>query len=180
MSKELSEPSVLVVYQSQTGNTKKVAQAIYDAIPEPKEMKTIKQAKSLEGYSLIFLGFPTHGSGPNKETKTYLENNTKGKQIALFITHAAPVDAPEIPESLQKFRDAACEADIIDLFHCRGQLDKIIKLVMRFVPDPKVREWAKSDNSEGQPDKESLEKATLFASKVIEKHRIQNRILQVV
>jgi len=179
MSKELREPRVLVVYQSQTGNTKKVAKAIYDSIPEPKEIKSLKQANSLDGYSLIFLGFPIHGSGPNKEAKSYLEKNTKGKQISLFITHAAPVDAPEIPESLQKFRDAAGEADIIDLFHCRGQLDKIIKLVMKFMPDPKIREWARSDNSEGQPDKESLEKAALFASRIIEKERTLNPHMRI-
>lgn len=34
MSKEHREPRVLVTYQSQTGNTRKVAEAIFNAIPE--------------------------------------------------------------------------------------------------------------------------------------------------
>lgn len=29
----------LVIYFSQTGNTKKVAEAIYEALPQPKELK---------------------------------------------------------------------------------------------------------------------------------------------
>jgi flavodoxin len=33
---------VLVAYMSQTGNTKKVADAIYGALPEPREIKPIK------------------------------------------------------------------------------------------------------------------------------------------
>jgi flavodoxin len=33
---------VLIAYMSQTGNTKKVAEAIYDAIPQPKDIKRVK------------------------------------------------------------------------------------------------------------------------------------------
>ncbi|MCW4011579.1 MAG: flavodoxin family protein [Candidatus Bathyarchaeota archaeon] len=169
MSKDQKETRILVTYQSQTGNTRKVAEAIYEVLPEPKEIRPLKEAQSLEEYSLIFLGFPVHGSGPNPKATSYLENNTKDKQIALFITHAAPEDAPEMPESVQKFCDAAGEADILDVFHCQGQLSSIVKTVMRFAPDPQVREWAKMDNSKGQPDASRLEKAASFAKRVMEK-----------
>ncbi len=169
MSKELKETRVLVTYQSQTGNTKKVAEAIYEAIPEPKEIRPIQEAQSLEEYDLIFMGFPIHGSGPNPKAKSYLESNTKDKRIALFITHAAPEDAPEMPESVQKFCDAAGEADILDVFHCQGQLSSIVKTVMRFAPDPQIREWARMDNSKGQPNASRLEKAAYFAKRVLEK-----------
>jgi len=169
MSKEHQETRILVTYQSQTGNTKRVAQAIYEALPEPKEIKPIKEAQSLEEYDLTFLGFPIHGSGPNPKAKSYLESYTKGKQIALFITHAAPEDAPEMPESIQKFCDAAGEADIVDVFHCQGQLSTIVKTVMRFAPDPQIREWARVDNSKGQPDASRLEKAALFAQRIVER-----------
>ena len=172
MGKEHKETLILVTYQSQTGNTKKVAQAIYEAIPEPKEIKPIQEAQSLEEYDLIFLGFPIHGSGPNPKAKSYLEINTKDKQIALFITHAAPEDAPEMPASVQKFCDAAGEADIIDVFHCQGRLSSIVKTVMRFAPDPKIREWARTDNSKGQPDASRLEKAARFAKGVLEKQNM--------
>ena len=43
---------VLVAYMSQTGNTKKVAEAIYGAIPQPKEIKRVEDVTSLEGYDL--------------------------------------------------------------------------------------------------------------------------------
>jgi flavodoxin len=172
MSIEHTEPRVLVTYQSRTGNTKKVAEAIFKAIPEPKEIKPIKEATSLEGYNLIFLGFPVHGSGPNEKARSYLEGKTKGKRIALFITHAAPEDAPEIPSSIQKFRDAAGKADIIDAFNCQGQLSRMVKTLMRLSPSRQIREWAINDSSKGQPDAKRLEKATLFAEKVMKKQRI--------
>ena len=52
-------------YMSQTGNTKKIAEAIYDAIPQPKEIKRVEEVTSLEGYDLSFLGFPTLRFGPD-------------------------------------------------------------------------------------------------------------------
>ena len=57
MSEDHQETRILVTYQSQTGNTKKVATAIFDALPEPKEVKPIREVESLEDYDLIFLGF---------------------------------------------------------------------------------------------------------------------------
>ena len=42
----------LVAYLSQTGNTKKVAEAIYSQIPEEKEMKELGELTDLEGYDL--------------------------------------------------------------------------------------------------------------------------------
>ena len=169
MSKQVKETRILVTYQSQTGNTRKVAEAIFEALPEPKEIKPLQEAQSLDKYGVSFLGFPVHGSGPNPKAKSYLENHTKNKQIALFVTHAAPEDAPEIPESIQKFCDAASEANILDVFHCQGQLSSIVKTVMRFAPDPQVREWARMDNSKGQPDASRLEKAASFAKQVMQK-----------
>jgi len=163
----VEETRVLIAYQSQTGNTRKVAEAIYNAVPEPKEIKPLKDVESLDGYGLVFLGFPVQGSGPNPKAKAYLENNTGGKRVALFITHAAPEDAPEMPESIQKFRDAAMGAEVVDVFHCQGQLSGIIKTMMRFMPDPQIRAWAKADNSKGQPDAGRLEKAGVFASNVM-------------
>ena len=179
MSKEHQETRILVTYQSQSGKTKKVANAIYEALPEPKEIKPIQEAQSLEEYDLIFLGFPVQGSGPNPKAKSYLENNTKDKQIALFITHAAPEDAPEMPESIQKFCDAAGEADIVDVFHCQGQLSSIVKTVMRLAPDPQIRKWARMDTSKGQPDASRLEKAKGFAKRVMEKRSTSVQVEQL-
>src|SRR5512137_1891517 len=60
---------VLVAYMTSTGNTKKVAEAIYGEISAEKEIKPIQEVQSLGGYDLAFLGFPTHGYGPDKKTR---------------------------------------------------------------------------------------------------------------
>ena len=51
----------LVTYYSQTGNTEKLARAIYDAIHFEKELLPIKEVKSSKGYDIIFVGIPRPG-----------------------------------------------------------------------------------------------------------------------
>jgi len=152
---------------SQTGNTKKVAEAIYGALPEPKEIKLIKDVTTLEGYDLSFLGFPTHAYGPDKPVKNVLDKLVKGRTIALFITHMAPDDAPPVKEYIQKFRDAAVGANIVGVFDCQGEVRGLMKILVRFHPDPHVRESIHM--SQGQPDAARLERARTFANEMMNK-----------
>ena len=158
---------VLIAYMSQTGNTKKVAEAIYGAIPEPKEIKRVEDIASLDGYDLAFLGFPTHASGPDGKVKSFLGKHVKGKTIALFITHMAPEGVPELKEWLQNFRDAAAGANVVDVFDCTGEVRGFMKLLVRFHPDPHVRESIKT--SEGKPDAARLERARAFVVQTMNK-----------
>ena len=156
---------------SRTGNTKKVAEAIYNMIPQPKEIKRVEEVISLEDYDLSFLGFPIHGSGPDKKAKAFLETNVNDRTIALFITHMAPEDEPLLQEWIQKFKEAAIGANIIGVFNCQGQVSRLIKTLMRFSPDSQIREWVRLDSSQGQPDEERLERARAFANEIMNKHK---------
>ncbi len=160
---------VLVAYLSQTGNTKKVAEAIYGAVPGPKEIKPIKEVSTLDGYDLAFLGFPIHKLGPDDQEKAYLKKLVNGKKIALFITHMAPEDAPELKGWLQKFNEAAAGANILGMFDCQGEASGFVKFFLRFAPDPALREGRKRDNSQGQPDAARLERAKFFATEMMAK-----------
>ena len=63
---------VLVGYMSKTGNTKKIAEAIYNEIEAEKEIKSLEEVNSLDGYDLAFLGFPVHAYGPDKKAYRWL------------------------------------------------------------------------------------------------------------
>ena len=166
---------VLVAYMSKTGNTRKVAEAIFEAISDYKEMKPINEVRSLDGYDIAFLGFPVLRSGPDKKTKEFLEKHcVNGRNVVLFITHATPEDSHELPQMLDKFKRAAREARIVDMFDCQGELARGVKLVMSVLPDPQLRSWAKQDSSKGQPDKTRLERARSFSTKVMKKFREMN------
>jgi flavodoxin len=163
---------VLVAYMSLTGNTKKVAEVIYDEIDCEKEIKPIKEVQDIEAYDLSFLGFPTHGYGPDKKAKAILEKLCKdGRKVALFVTHGAPEDEPEIQEVMAKFKQAALSADIMGTFNCQGQLAKGVKFIMKISPSKKLRSDAKKDNSQGQPDEARLKRARTFAREIMEKQQ---------
>ncbi len=163
---------VLVAYLSKTGNTKKVAEAIYGEITEEKELKPIAEVDSLAGYDLAFLGFPIEREGPDKKAAEYLAKHCAGgNNVALFITHASPEDNPELQPMLEKFRQAARGASIVDAFDCQGELARGVKMIMSVMPNAKYRRWAKMDNSQGQPDGARLERARVFARSVMARMR---------
>lgn len=155
---------VLVAYMSSTGNTKKVAEAIYGEIPTEKDIKPADEVESLGGYDMAFLGFPTHGYGPDKKAKAVLEKLCRdNKKVALFVTHAAPENEPEVAEYIAKFKQAAAGSEVVGTFDCQGELAAGVKFIMKISPNKKLRSDAKRDNSKGQPDSARLEKARAFA-----------------
>ncbi len=163
---------VLVAYLTKTGNTKKVAEAICEEIQEGKELKAIEAVASLDGYDLAFLGFPIHQMGPDKKTAKWLQKHcVNGRKVVLFITHASPEDGADLPPMIDKFRQAARGADLVDLFHCQGEFAKGIKRFMSIWPNAKFRMWARMDNSQGQPDKTRIDRARAFARDVMTRFR---------
>ncbi|HLN89994.1 MAG TPA: flavodoxin family protein [Candidatus Binatia bacterium] len=165
-----SSKKILVAYMSQTGNTKKVAESIFGAISQKKEIKRVDELQSLEEFNLLFLGFPTHNFGPDKNVMKVLENLVKNRNIALFITHAAPEGGPVVEGWVQKFVDASKEArKIYGVFDCQGELSQQVKNAMLNQPNEDLRRWALSDNSQGQPDETRLENARKFALETVSK-----------
>ncbi len=158
----------LVAYMSKTGNTRKVAEAIFEEIDGEKVIKPIDEVDSIEGYDIAFLGFPIHMDGPDKKAARILEKHcTGGRNVVLFITHASPEDSPDLPPALDKFRQAARHANVVDMFDCQGQLDKNTRRIMSILPDARLRQCARMDNSQGQPDKTRLDRARAFSRSVM-------------
>jgi len=165
---------VLVTYMSQTGNTKKVAEAIFEEIRVEKEIKAISEVDNIEGYDLTFLGFPIHKFGPDKKAVKFLEKHcVDGRNVVLFITHASPEEHEDLLPMLDKFRQAATGANIVDMFDCQGELAKGVKFILSIFPDANFRQWAKQDTSLGQPNKARLDKARAFAREVMERFSLR-------
>ena len=162
---------VIVTYMSQTGNTKKVAEAIFQEIKGKKEIKPMEEVNSLDGYDLAFIGFPIQGYAPAGDAKSFLEERTKGKNIALFVTHAAPEDNPEIKKGLDLCKAAAGGAEILGVFDCRGELSQAVADFMLNSGDPSMVEDAKKRSTTiGQPDATRLKKARNFAREIMKKY----------
>jgi flavodoxin len=160
---------VLITYRSQSGNTKKIAEAIYDVIDAEKDIQPIQEVESLEGYDLSFIGFPIEGFGPNKSIIEFLEKHTQGKKIALFITHAAPEGAPPLNEWFAPARKGVAGGELLGLFDCRGALAQPVKEHMLKSGNPDLARWAEMDDSQGYPDEASLGRARAFGKEITAK-----------
>lgn len=160
---------VMVGYLSQTGNTKKVAEAIYETIQGDKKIANLNQLKTLDGYDIAFIGYPIVQEGPPAKIVNFLAENGQGKKIALFITHGAGMNLPSLQDWLQKCRDAAANSEPVGLFNCQGEVNQKVRGMMASSDDPKLQMYAKMAYlADGQPDEESLMRASEFAKDVME------------
>jgi flavodoxin len=160
----------LVAYMSQTGNTKKVAEAIFGEISGDKEIKEIGEVDTLEGYDLAFIGFPIHGFGPAADAKTFMEKNVAGKRVALFVTPAMIEGGAELQKWLDNCKKAASGAEIVGMFDCQGELAQNVMDFLSKSDDPKMRSFGeRGAETKGQPDESRLDKARAFARDVIAK-----------
>lgn len=164
--------NVLIAYMSQTGNTRKVAEAIFQEIQVEKEIKELSELDNLEGYDLVFVGFPIHGFGAPDEAKSFLEKHCKGKNVALFVTHGAPEDLEDLREWLAKCKEAAAGTNLTGMFDCQGELAQGVIDMLLKSPDPKLRYFGKmGPTTRGQPDAARLERARRFAREMMEKEK---------
>jgi flavodoxin len=83
----------LVVYDSQFGNTEKIAQAIATGLSEKEETRLVRAGKEkidLKGIDLLVVGAPTHGGRPTVSIQEFLksipQNGLKDVKIATFDT----------------------------------------------------------------------------------------------
>jgi len=160
----------LVAYLSQTGTTKKVAEAIFQEIGGEKEIRPLSEIDSFEGCDIGFLGFPIHQGAPPEEARGFLEKHASGKNIALFVTHSAPEDSDGIEEWLANCRAAAAGATVIGVFNCQGELGKEVADLMLASGDPGLVAAAQSRAlTLGQPDASRLDRARVFARETMAK-----------
>jgi flavodoxin len=80
---------ILVTYFTQTGNTEKVARAIYGAIGAQKEILPVEKVKDPSGYDIIICGFPVHAHSVPLPVEHFIKQIPSGKKIALFATHGS-------------------------------------------------------------------------------------------
>ena len=112
-----------VLFVSQTGNTEKLAKAIYEAIPDKdKEIQRLSQDTPLDLAETYFIGFWTNHGTCSFEVLDYL-SDLHQKNIALFGTCGMGND-PVYFEWIEKQVSALIPEDNIYLgtFLCQGKM----------------------------------------------------------
>lgn len=162
---------VLVAYYSDTGNTKKVADAVYDAIGESeKEICLAKEASNLSDYDLIFCGFPVQSMGLPAKMEEFVKGIPEGKNVAFFATHGSLRGGELAITAFYAALGLAKNLKVMGTFGCRGVVKQAI--VDALLKKAEHRGWAlEAQSAVGHPDEADLEDAKAFAVSMVTKAR---------
>ena len=117
----------LVLYQSETGNTKKIAAAIFSRLPgNSKDLIDLDAAKEIPEARTYFIGFCVHrGSCSMADTRSRV---LSGKNIALFAT-CGMGNSPDYYQAIEKNVSAWIENDnqYLGAFICQGKMPRKVR-----------------------------------------------------
>jgi flavodoxin len=157
---------ILVTYASWTGNTKQVAEAIFDALEGDKALKKVDEALDLSPYDIIFVGFPVHSHSVPYKIEELLKKTPPPKKIALFCTHGSLTGGRLSREALEHASILASKSKILGTFSCRG---KVSLQAMEFLSkSPEHKAWVEmAASARTHPDESDLAEARVFAKWII-------------
>jgi flavodoxin len=153
---------ILVTYISWTGNTKKVADAIFETLEGDKTIYPLDEVQNLDEYELIFIGFPVHSHSVPFKTEELIKKIPPGKKIALFSTHGSLAGSRLSREALEHASILASNSKILGTFTCRGKVS--LKALEVLSKSPEHRAWVEmAASAQTHPDENDLEDARSFA-----------------
>ena len=160
--------NTLVTYFTQTGNTKKVAEAIYESIEGDKQIMPISdiQKEGIEDYDLIFIGFPVHSHGVPFAMESFIKKIPPDKKIAFFSTHGSLTGGRLSREAIEHATVLASRTRLLGTFSCRGKVSLSALEILKKSPEHSA--WADMAASAGtHPDEDDLKEAASFAKWII-------------
>ena len=145
----------LVVYSSQTGNTRKLADAVFEALPGEKKIFPVDEAPDPSDYDFITVGFWFMQGKPDPKSTEYLAKVGK-ESLFLFATHAAGAGSEHAIHGMEVAKSLASESDILGTYSCQGEASPKILEKASKKPEPPV--WlADAPDANGHPNSADIE-----------------------
>lgn len=158
---------ILIVYDSKTGNTEKVAKALAEAAGERCVLAQVDAAPAADDFAVVVAGYWVDKGAPNAKMKKYLEN-LHGKKVVLFQTLGADPASDHAVSSLVNagvLMNKDCK--VLGTLSIRGAIDPSLIAMMRKMQgkaaqaQPQPRERARGLLLQ-PPEAEDLAKANDF------------------
>jgi flavodoxin len=143
------------VYSSQTGNTRKLAKAVYEVLTGEKALYPVDEAPDPAGYDLIALGFWFMQGKPDPKASEYLGRVEK-QPLFLFATHGAGAGSDHAIHGMALAKSLAPESDIRGSYSCQGEVNPKILEKASKKPEPPM--WlADAPDAIGHPNSADIE-----------------------
>lgn len=165
----------LVLYQSETGNTKKIAATIFSHLPgNSKDLVDITTDKTIPEAKTYFIGFCVHRGTCSMEISDFI-NDLGSKQVALFGT-CGMGNSPDYYSTIEHSVNAWIESDneYLGTFICQGKMPQKVRQKYENMKNAENEEQMNSyirnfDEALTHPDSLDLEHAKVFTQKCLEK-----------
>ncbi|MFP4309698.1 MAG: flavodoxin family protein [Desulfococcaceae bacterium] len=162
----------LLVYSSRTGNTEKVARAIFEVLPEPREIYPVETAPPAEGYDFVALGFWVDKGRPDERASRYMAT-VRDQVVGLFGTLGAEPDSEHARTCIRRAMEMMSERNrVAGALLCQGRVDPaVVAAMQRHAPNthpmtPERR--ARLREAEKHPDETDLRNAQRIFARIIE------------
>jgi flavodoxin len=164
---------VLIAYLSESGNTGKLANAIFKGIDSTeKEILAIKDVAGVEGYDVIFIGFPVQTHSVPAKVEAFAKTLPAGQKVAYFATHGSMRGGEMAVTAFYHALTISKNAVILGTFGCRGGVKQSI--IDSLMQKPEHRGWAlEAQSAAGHPDAADLEDGANWAKAMFTKARAQ-------
>ena len=148
--------NALVLFSSKTGNTRKLAETVFDNLPGEKSMLPVDAAPDLSAYDLVAVGFWLQGGKPDPKTAAVLPK-VADRKLFLFATHGAAADSEHAANAMAQAKSLAPHAQVVGTFSCPGEVDPAFLVKVR-AKDPQPP-WVKdAPSAVGHPNRADLDR----------------------
>jgi flavodoxin len=169
--------NVLILYASHTGNTEKIASAIYEEASKKNNAKVKRlndvDPNSLGDFDQVFIGSPINAGKIVKEVTEFLSKLPRLPKMKLagFITHAAPAYTKQTIDDMTQPFSNVCKANDMEYkgcFSCQGYLADLMHAAVKKMQKAGSEEWhQKVEQMTGHPNADDEADARAFAKSVL-------------
>ncbi len=162
--------SLLVVYSSRTGNTRKIAEAAQEVLPDDVVLVPVAEAPAPNGHDAVAVGYWVDRGRPDPKALKYMES-LNGAKVAAFGTLGADPNSPHAEDVLKHTEELLQNNELLGQFLCQGKVDPaVVETMKRSGRHPMTPE--RMDNlreASKHPDNTDLKNARDFFRDVFEK-----------
>lgn len=168
---------VLVTYFSQSGNTEKIASAIFEELSQAADAQFKKldnvTANEVAEYDCLFVGSPLHSGDLAQPVKDFLKEmkGKSGQKMAGFITHFAPAYPDQEMDAFTKSLKSACQEngmEYVGSFDCQGYLNDALHKPVQEKMGLSDEQWAGMvEQMTGKPNEEDVINAKAFVQSLL-------------
>lgn len=145
----------LVVYSSQGGNTKKLAEAAFMRLSGEKDIYPVAKAPAPGEYDVAIIAFWFKGGQPDSASQEYLKKCTGPTRVFLIGCHGGDPESDPARMGMNKAMELASGATVVGSFNCRGEVPQQV-LENAANQDPQPAWLQDAPSAMGHPDNDDI------------------------